>query len=323
MYYFEELNEKINLEIEKISFLQKPENLYLPILYTLSNKGKRIRPLLCIMATELFGGKYEDIFEVAMGIEIFHNFTLLHDDIMDNSVLRRGQPTVHKKWNNNVALLSGDAMTILAYQYITKAKNNLLEILRTFSEAALQVCEGQQYDMDFEISLDISESNYLKMIELKTAVLLATSLKIGAISANAKKVDCENIYKFGINLGLAFQLQDDFLDTYGNPEKFKKILGGDIVSNKKTFLLIKTLELADSKLKKELLYWLNLKTFNNEEKISIVKKIYDMLEVNKFSEKLINSYFVEANKNLMAINANTKYKENFIDFIEVLKSRNY
>ena len=322
MLDFETISKIINLKIEKFNLSNRPENLYLPIKYSLNGGGKRIRPVLCLLANEMFDGNINDAIDVAIGIEIFHNFTLLHDDIMDNSDIRRGLATVHKKWNNNIAILSGDAMTIIAYQNIIKAKNNLKEILKVFSKTALEICEGQQYDMDFENRLDVSETEYLEMIKLKTAVLLAASLKIGALTANAEG-EYENIYNLGINLGMAFQLQDDYLDSYGNPEKFKKNLGGDIVSNKKTYLLIKALELSSEKTKSELINLLNEKNFIPSEKIKTVKNIYNELELKKLSENLVEKYFFEAENNVNNIKISPKNKENLIKFINYLKNRNY
>ena len=323
MYHYKELYNIINCEIEKINFSKTPHNLYEPIVYSLKVGGKRIRPILCLMASELFGGKIENTINTAIGIEIFHNFTLLHDDMMDNADTRRNLPTIHVKWNKNIALLSGDAMLIIAYKYIGGYSENLEDVLNVFSETALQICEGQQYDMDFETSLNISEADYIKMINLKTAVLLAASLKIGAILANASKTDCDNLSKFGQNIGIGFQLQDDLLDVYGDTVKFGKNIGGDIVSNKKTYLLIKALELAQGTEKTELLNWISRKEFNAEEKIAAIKKIYESLNIKGLVEKQITSYFNEACKYFDLINADTIKKESLKEFVESLKSRNY
>ena len=322
--YYTEIAELINENIKKLNFdLLSPQNLYAPIKYSLEGGGKRVRPVLCLMANQMFDGNIEDIIEPALGIEIFHNFTLLHDDIMDNSDLRHGKPAVHKQWNNNIAILSGDAMSIMAYQFIAKAKNNAVEILKTFSETALQICEGQQYDMDFEVTLDVSQDNYLKMITLKTAVLLAASLKIGALAANADAQNCENIYNVGINLGLAFQLQDDLLDSYGDTSKFQKNLGGDIVSNKKTYLLINALSKSDAETKKELLYWLDTKNFDKDTKINAVKNIYDKLNIPYDCLKLINDCCLKAELYLKLLNVEDAKKRILKDFIESLKDRKY
>lgn len=322
MHSEKELLNIINEHISGLDFGKNPENLYEPVYYTLNAGGKRIRPVLCLMAAEIFGGDYKNIIDAACGIEIFHNFTLLHDDMMDNSVVRRGNPTVHVKWNNNIALLSGDAMSVIAYKYIANSAN-LKETLEVFSDTALKICEGQQYDMDFEAKFDVRVDEYLKMINLKTAVLLAASLKIGAISANANDADKENIFEFGRNLGIAFQLQDDYLDTYGKVEKFGKNIGGDIVSNKKTFLLIKALELAKGETRKELDYWLSLKEFDSTEKINAVRNIYDNLNICKLSQNMMDYYSNTATEFFERINAEPQNREILRQYTNSLKQRNY
>jgi len=272
-----------------------PVNLYQPIEYTLNMGGKRLRPVMVLLASELFGGNPKEVMNAALAVEIFHNFTLLHDDIMDNADMRRNKPSVHKKYNENIAILSGDAMSIMAYRYLLKTKaEKLNEIISLFTETAIEVCEGQQYDMDFENRLDVTVDEYLEMIRLKTAVLLACSFKMGALSANASGSDAENIYQFGINLGLAFQLQDDLLDCYADQDKFGKRIGGDIIANKKTFLLINAIELADGKLKPELMDWLQRDTFDEQEKIAAVKAIYQATGVREICEKAINDYYNKA-----------------------------
>lgn len=323
MHNYKELLEKFNSDLGNINFGKSPKGLYEPIYYTLKVGGKRIRPILCIMASELFDGKYEDVINNAYGIEIFHNFTLLHDDMMDNAIARRGKPVVHVKWNNNIALLSGDAMSVIAYKYIKESKTNLKQILDVFSETALQICEGQQYDMDFETDLNISEQDYLNMIRLKTAVLLAASLKIGGLSANADENDCENLYKLGENLGMAFQLQDDMLDVFGDVKEFGKNIGGDIVANKKTYLLIKALELANGNLKKELLDWILKKEFNLQEKIAAVRSIYEKLNIKELSNNLMLSYFDKANQYFDMINVQKIKKEHLLEFTKALKTRTF
>lgn len=322
MHCEKELLNIINEHISGLDFGKEPGNLYEPVYYSMSAGGKRIRPVLCLMAAELFGGNYKNVVDAACGIEIFHNFTLLHDDMMDHAVVRRGNPTVHVKWSNNIALLSGDAMSVIAYKYIANSVN-LKETLNVFSDTALKICEGQQYDMDFESRADVSVDEYLKMINLKTAVLLAASLKIGAISANVSDADKENIYEFGRNLGIAFQLQDDYLDTYGNVEKFGKNIGGDIVSNKKTFLLIKALELAKGDTKKELDYWLSLKKFDANEKITAVRNIYDNLNICKLSQNMMDYYSNIATGFFAKINAEDQNKEILRQYTDSLKQRNY
>lgn len=322
MHSDKELLGIINSHMADLNFGKIPQNLYDPVYYSLSAGGKRIRPVLCLMAAELFGAKIENILDTACGIEIFHNFTLLHDDMMDNATVRRGNPTVHIKWTDNIALLSGDAMSVIAYKYISKAQN-LKETLDVFSDTALKICEGQQYDMDFESRNDVSVDEYLKMINLKTAVLLAASLKIGAIEANATESDKENIYEFGRNLGMAFQLQDDYLDTYGNVEKFGKNIGGDIVSNKKTYLLIRALELALDNDKEELNLWLKKKEFNNGEKIAAVRKIYDKLEICKQSQTLMDFYFNKAEEFFNKLSISNDEKIALKEFTDSLRERNF
>lgn len=315
--------QRFNKDLINLKFGQKPNKLYDPIYYSLAVGGKRIRPILCLMACELFGGNYKDALNASFGIEIFHNFTLLHDDMMDKAKVRRGKPVVHLKWNENIALLSGDAMSVIAYKQICKTKKNLEQVLEIFSDTALQICEGQQYDMDFETINDVSEDQYLLMIKLKTAVLLAASLKIGAIIADASPTDQKYIYEFGENLGMAFQLQDDILDTFGNPEVFGKNIGGDIVANKKTYLLIKAIEKANKSQKKELTYWLSLTNFNAEEKIQSIKNIYQKLEIKEQSEHLMDTYFKNAFRNFDLLSPKEDSKKFLYNYANTLNRRNY
>ncbi|MEI7982215.1 MAG: polyprenyl synthetase family protein [Bacteroidota bacterium] len=245
MHSLESIQQRISTAFSSAQFLNEPVKLYEPITYTLGQGGKRIRPVLVLLACDLFGGDPEKAVFPAMGLEIFHNFTLLHDDIMDNAPLRRGQETVHKKWNDNTAILSGDTMFVLAYEYVAKTDPALLpEVLRLFNDTARKVCEGQQYDMNFETQSNVTIEKYMMMIRLKTAVLIACSLKLGAIIALADPAEAENIYHFGMELGLAFQLQDDYLDAFGDTTVFGKEIGGDIITNKKTFLFLKAFEVA-------------------------------------------------------------------------------
>ena len=330
MHTYREFLEIINLEIDRIGendFTKEPMNLYDPIKYSLKSGGKRIRPVLCLMTAEMFGEDYANCIHTALAIEIFHNFTLIHDDIMDKSDKRRGNDTVHKKWNENIGILSGDAMTVLSLAYIIKTKKNLEKILEIFSETALEICEGQQYDMDFESTIDVSENQYIEMIRLKTAVLLATSLKAGAVLANANEEETKKLYDLGINLGLAFQLQDDLLDVFGNDKKFKKKLGGDIVENKKTYLLIQSLNLANEKQKKELTDLLSIKKYNKEEekdkKINAVKKIYQELSIEHITNQKIEYYFQEADKIFDSLSIEVKKKKYLKEGIDMLKGREY
>ena len=268
MHKIKDLQEIINKEIESKKMGREPFSLYEPINYSLSNGGKRIRPLLTLLACNLFSEKIDQAIDAALAIEIFHNFTLLHDDIMDKADIRRGKPTVHKKWNENTAILSGDAMFIKSYDFLLETKTEKFkEILQVFNNTALEVCEGQQYDMEFENRNDVSENEYLRMIELKTSVLLAAALKIGAIIGGAENADADLLYDFGRNIGLAFQLQDDMLDVYGSKNTFGKEIGGDIVANKKTFLLIKAKQLSSIEDKRHIDSYLMDKKTPKEEKI--------------------------------------------------------
>ena len=258
MRTFEEICRTIEEALARLTFDQPPRSLFDPITYTLSLGGKRIRPALALMACDLFGGKNEDVLQPALGLEVFHNFTLLHDDLMDEADRRRDKPTVHKLWNPNVAILSGDAMLICAYQLVAKANDKA--ILELFSRTALEICAGQQYDMEFESRSDVTEEEYLEMIRLKTAVLLACALKVGAMIGGASAADADALYDYGIHIGLAFQLQDDLLDVYGDPKTFGKNIGGDILCNKKTFLLISALSAASEEQRQVMEDWMARKT---------------------------------------------------------------
>lgn len=306
----------------KIIGATKPVLLYQPIAYTLGMGGKRLRPVMLLMACELFGGKIEEAMNAALAIEIFHNFTLLHDDIMDHADLRRNMPTVHKKYNENIAILSGDAMSNMANQYLLKTKTgSVLEIAKLFSQTAIEVCEGQQYDMNFEDSMDVTISDYLEMIRLKTAVLMACSLKIGALTGNAPVEEAEKMYRFGINLGLAFQLQDDLLDVFADQDVFGKKIGGDIVSNKKTFLLLKSLELASPEQRSQLIRWINKPEFEPSEKIKAVKKIYTDLNVKEASERVMDSYYQLALNELETVNIEHSRKTELVTLAERIMKR--
>ena len=313
----------INKGLNDIDFGTSPENLYDPIKYVMKSGGKRIRPVLSLMACELFGGDYRNVLSAALGIEIFHNFTLLHDDMMDNAEIRRGMPVVHCKWNRNIALLSGDAMSVISYKYIADSSNNLEEILSVFSNTALNICEGQQLDMDFEKVEKISEDEYLMMINLKTAVLLACSLKVGALSANASTKDCDCIYEFGRNLGLAFQLQDDYLDVYGDEIKFGKSTGNDIISNKKTFLLTKALKDAKNQDLEKLNYWLSLKEFDNNDKVLSIKNIFNKLEIKEYASKKISEYYQKAFEYFEMVSVPVERKKFLKEFAESLRFRDF
>ncbi|MCW3785146.1 polyprenyl synthetase family protein [Plebeiibacterium sediminum] len=322
MLSINQVQELIKSEIEQTNFIKTPSNLYEPIEYTMEMGGKRIRPLLCLMATQLFNGDIQKALKPALGLEIFHNFTLLHDDIMDNADVRRNKPTVHKKWNENVGILSGDAMLINAYQYISQCESEILpNLLNLFNDVALGVCEGQQYDMDFEDRVDVTVDEYIEMIRLKTAILLAGSLKSGAILAKASEKDADLIYQFGINIGIAFQLQDDYLDSFGNQKSFGKRIGGDIIANKKTFLLITALNNATFEDKQTLKSWIDAKDFDEQEKIDSVKAIFIKNLVDKSSQKLMEEYYNLAMNNICQVNGNEKIKNELIDFAKNLMQR--
>ncbi len=318
----EYLETKINNALEELNYERDPKSLFDPIQYILSLGGKRLRPILAFMAANLFSDDIEKAINPAIGIEIFHNFSLLHDDLMDNASIRRGEPTVHIKWDANTAVLSGDAMLIDAYKYIAKVDTDVLPaILDVFTTTAMQVCEGQQYDMDYEKRLNVKESEYLKMIRLKTAVLLAASLKIGAIMGNAIDSDANKLYDFGINIGIAFQLKDDLLDVYGNPINFGKNIGGDILCNKKTFLLIKALENSDEKNNAALQQWITAESFDPKAKIKAVKEIYDDLKLETLTNKLIQKYYLAALNCLSEVNVSDEKKEQLLVYTNNLMNR--
>lgn len=322
-YTLSELIEKINCHIGNLDYPAQPEGLYTPIKYALSLGGKRIRPILTLMAYNLYKDDLETVIPIATGIEVYHNHTLLHDDVMDNADIRRGKPTVHKIWNTNTAILSGDAMLIKAFQYISAAPNHCLkEIIELFATTALEICEGQQYDMDFESRNDVTEAEYLEMIRLKTAVLLACSLKAGAIAAGAPQKDCENLYQFGIHIGLAFQLQDDLLDVYGDSAVFGKNTGGDITSNKKTFMLIKALEMANKEEHIQLTQWIEAKTFIPEEKIKGVTAIYNQIGIRNVCEDKMKEYDQKAAQYLNDVAVNPEKKKELYQLAAILMNRN-
>lgn len=303
MLSFNEILEKIEKEISQLSFEYPPKSLYDPIEYILSLGGKRIRPALALMACNLYQENVSNAINPALGIEVFHNFTLLHDDLMDKADKRRGKPTVHKVWNDNTAILSGDAMLIAAYQLIGKTEpEHLKEVFDLFTTTALEICGGQQYDMGFESRTDVTEAEYIEMIRLKTAVLLACSLKTGAITGGASQEDATNLYEFGINIGLAFQLQDDLLDVYGDTATFGKNIGGDIICNKKTFLLIHAFELASAEQKEILNSWINKDTFNPEEKIEAITGIYNELQLKDITAVKMQGYYDKAMEHLDKLN---------------------
>lgn len=287
--------ELIQHYIDSLPYDRKPESLYEPIKYVLSLGGKRIRPMLMLMSYALYKNDVESILPQAIGLETYHNYTLLHDDLMDNADVRRGMPTVHRKWDANTAILSGDSMLVLAYQRMQNCPaDKLPAVLDVFTTTALEIGEGQQYDMEFETRNDVLEEEYIEMIRLKTSVLLACAMKIGAIMAEAPKEDVDNLYRFGERMGLAFQLQDDFLDVYGDPKVFGKAIGGDITSNKKTYMLINAIGKAEGKDKATLMGWINAKDFDREEKVKAVTEIYTRLGIDTVAKAKMEEYYAEA-----------------------------
>jgi len=310
MYSHTELKNLVDKAILNLSFNSEAERLISPVKYTLSIGGKRIRPVLALMACNLFSDKIDEAVMPATGLEVFHNFTLVHDDIMDQAPMRRNFPTVYTKWNINQAVISGDVMAFIANEcFLQTPSRHLLKVFRVFNKAAIEVCIGQQLDIDFEKSTIISEEEYLRMIELKTAVLLAASVKIGAIIGGADDRDSDILYDFGRNLGLAFQIQDDLLDIYGDVKVFGKIPGGDIISNKKTFLLVKALEVASGDLLKQLQEQFSLKEFDAEIKVKKVVEIYDQLGIRAITENLANDYINTAFSLLEKIGTTKERKE--------------
>lgn len=281
---------------------RKPMSLYEPMKYVLSLGGKRIRPMLMLMSYSLYKDNPESILPQAIGLETYHNYTLLHDDLMDNADVRRGQPTVHKKWDANTAILSGDSMLVMAYRYMQQCPaDKLPAVLDVFTTTALEIGEGQQYDMEFETRNDVAEEEYIEMIRLKTSVLLACAMKIGALMADAPKEDVENLYSFGEKMGLAFQLQDDYLDVYGDPKVFGKAIGGDITSNKKTYMLINALRLAEGEDKAELEKWVSATDFDRDEKVKAVTNIYNKVGIDRLAKQKMEEYYREAIAHLDAV----------------------
>lgn len=315
--------EKLRIEIEQeilgLKYPSQPKELYAPIDYILSLGGKRMRPILLLLAHQLFDDDLKKALKPSLAIEAFHNFTLVHDDIMDNAPLRRGKLTVHEKWNPNIAILSGDALLIQSYQFFSDLEPEIYkEVLELFSKTAIEVCEGQQFDMDFELQAEVSMDSYLKMIEYKTAVLLAASLKIGAIIAKASPEQADLLYSFGRDIGIAFQLKDDLLDAFGDQSKFGKKLGGDIIANKKTCLYLQTLEKADKKTKMELVNLYSSNDLDDVTKIERTKEIFEKLNIQDLTSQLIDHYYSKAMKSLSLVQGD---KKELLNFADLLKSR--
>ncbi|MBP3776665.1 MAG: polyprenyl synthetase family protein [Prevotella sp.] len=318
-----EILKSVNDFLDKLPYERKPQSLYDPIRYVLSIGGKRIRPVLMLMAYNLYKDEPEKILMPACGLETYHNYTLLHDDLMDNADLRRGHETVHKRWNANTAVLSGDSMLVLAYQRMAQVPSEKLEaVLDCFTETALEIGEGQEYDMSFETRNDVREEEYIEMIRLKTSVLLACAMKIGAILADAPEEDVVNLYKFGEQLGLAFQLQDDLLDVYGDSKVFGKAIGGDITSNKKTYMLINAYNRADDKQRAELTRWIEAKTFNRDVKVASVTRLYDEIGIRQLCEEKINDYFAMAAESLNKVAVPEERKQALRQYMDELLHRN-
>lgn len=313
---------KIENTLASLQLNQEPKNLYDPIKYILSLGGKRLRPMLVLLGYSLKKSNPEDILEPALAVEVFHNFTLMHDDIMDEAPLRRGQPTVHEKWNNTVAILSGDTMMVKAYDLLLDIpQNQLPEVLRKFNKCAIEVCEGQQWDMDYEALETVTEAQYINMIRLKTAVLLGFSLEFGGLLAGMEDSELKKLNEIGEKAGIGFQLMDDLLDVYGDKAKFGKQVGGDIVANKKTYLLIKALELANEAQKQELDKWLSATAFDVDEKVGAVKNIYEELSISELTQKKMNAYYDEAFTLLDHLNVREEGKKALREFFEKLMKR--
>lgn len=324
IYTAKELLHKVNDFIEQLPYNRKPTTLYDPVKYVLSMGGKRIRPTLMLLAYNLYKEEPADILMQAVALETYHNYTLLHDDLMDNADLRRGHETVHKKWNDSQAILSGDSMLVLAYQRMAVGLNdNLKEVLNLFTETALEIGEGQQYDIDFETRNDVSEDEYIEMIRLKTSVLLACGLKIGALLGGASDEDADNLYKFGEQIGLAFQLQDDYLDVYGDEKVFGKAIGGDIISNKKTYMLINAFNRSNDEQRAELHKWVDAKNFNREEKVNAMTKLYNQIGIDKLAQQKIQYYFKESKRYLDVVSVPDTRKHELRAYAEAMMKRKY
>ena len=323
MHALSHYQELISDYFTELHLSKEPKNLYQPIEYILSLGGKRMRPILTLMATEVFDVDCKKALAAATAVEVFHNFSLVHDDIMDDAPLRRGNETVHEKWNINTGILSGDAMLILAYQHFEEYEPKIFrDLAKLFSKTALEVCEGQQYDVDFETREDVSISEYLKMIEYKTAVLVGAAMKMGAIVAETSEENANLIYDFGLNLGIAFQLQDDYLDAFGDPETFGKQVGGDIIENKKTYLYLKAMEFSNTDEKEQLTHLFSIQPNENSDKIESVKAIFNQTKASEATQKAIQEYTFKAFETLEKLNISNDKKIMLRTFGENLMNRN-
>ena len=319
----DEILQLVNDYLDHLPYDRKPASLYEPVQYVLSLGGKRIRPVLMLLGYNLWHERPEDILMPACGVETYHNYTLLHDDLMDNADVRRGHQTVHRRWDANKAILSGDSMLVLAYQRVAQVPaDKLQQVLDLFTTTALEIGEGQEYDMSFETRNDVTEDEYIEMIRLKTSVLLACALKMGAILAGAPEEDTERLYRLGEQVGLAFQLQDDLLDVYGDPAVFGKAIGGDITSNKKTYMLINAVNRANDKQRAELERWINAKTFNRDVKVAAVTRLYDEIGIRQLCEQKINYYFDLARQTLSEVNVPDDRKQCLSAYMDELLHRN-
>ena len=322
MYAISHYQDIVEAHFKSLVLKKEPKNLYEPIIYILSLGGKRLRPVLTLMASEVFDVDCQKALSAATAVEVFHNFSLIHDDIMDDAPLRRGNETVHEKWNINTGILSGDAMLILAYQYFEEYEPSIFRALaKLFSKTALEVCEGQQYDVDFETRDDVTIAEYLKMIEYKTAVLVGAAMKMGAIVAETSEENANSIYDFGLNLGIAFQLQDDYLDAFGNPETFGKQVGGDIIENKKTYLYLKAIEFASVNEKEQLLHLFSIQPSDNTDKINSVKEIFNQTGASEATQKAIQEYTFKAFETIEKMNIGADKNEILKAFGENLMGR--
>lgn len=322
MYTIEELRNCIKAELDKHEYVEEPVSLFEPIKYIMEDGGKRLRPVLALLAYNLYRDDVEKILKSVIGIEIFHNYTLLHDDVMDDAELRRGRQTVHKKWNSNVAILSGDAAAITAYRMIESVDDEYLRrVIDGFNQVAMDVCKGQQYDMEFETRDDVTEQEYIDMIYLKTSVLIAGSIRHGALVAGAPEHEYNALYDFGGYLGLVFQLQDDYLDVYGDVAEFGKKIGGDILSNKKTYMLIKALELASPEDKALLKEWIAKKEFDPQEKIKAVTEIYNRTGIKEVVMSKIDSYMAKSREALAMVDVPEERKVYFREMVDYIGGR--
>ena len=321
-YSFAQLLDKVNAHIEQLDYAHEPMNLYDPVKYILSLGGKRIRPAMMLMAYNMYRDDVEQILDPALALEIYHNFTLLHDDLMDHADVRRGKPTVHKRWDANTAILSGDVMLTLADVYMSRVDDaHFREVMATFHKTSIEIAEGQQYDMDFETRTDVTEAEYIEMIRLKTSVLLACALKIGAILGGATEEDAQHLYRLGECIGLAFQLRDDYLDVYGDPKVFGKKIGGDILCNKKTYLYINALRLANQEQRAELDRWATATEIDPEEKIAAVTAIYTALGLPEKSRAIEEHYYTLAKAELEALSVSDSQKAVLAQFMAMLMER--